>query len=90
MRIESLAVRNFRALRDVRLHRVPQMSVFVGANGSGKSTLFDVFGFLRDSLVHNVRQALAKRVPASRSLAKRLPGRLVLGLALWLGSFAPI
>jgi predicted ATPase len=37
------------------------MSVFVGANGSGKSTLFDVFGFLRDSLVHNVRQALAKR-----------------------------
>ena len=37
------------------------MAVFVGANGSGKSTLLDVFGFLRDALKNNVRQALQKR-----------------------------
>lgn len=61
MRIESLTVRNFRALRHVVLSDLPAMAVFVGANGSGKSTLFDVFGFLRDALAHNVRQALARR-----------------------------
>jgi predicted ATPase len=37
------------------------MAVVVGANGSGKSTLFDVFGFLHDCLIGNVRQALDKR-----------------------------
>ncbi len=61
MRIEQLRVRNFKALRDVRLGALPGMAVFVGPNGSGKSTLFDVFGFLHDSLLHNVRQALTKR-----------------------------
>ncbi len=61
MRIESLRIRNYRTLRDVRLDRLPAMSVFVGANGCGKSTLFDVFGFLHDALIHNVRQALYVR-----------------------------
>ena len=40
---------------------MPGLCVFVGANGSGKSTLFDVFGFLKDALIGNVRQALQKR-----------------------------
>lgn len=61
MRLESLHVKNFKALRDLRLENVPPFAVFVGANGSGKSTLFDVFGFLCDALNHNVRQALQKR-----------------------------
>lgn len=61
MRIEAITIKNFRALRFVELTDLPAMSVFVGANGCGKSTLFDVFGFLHDALVHNVRQALAKR-----------------------------
>ncbi len=61
MRIESLHIRNFRALRDVEIRDLPGFCVFVGANGSGKSTLFDVFGFLRDALKNNVRQALQRR-----------------------------
>jgi predicted ATPase len=61
MRIEAITIKNYRALRHVELTGLSPMSVFIGANGSGKSTLFDVFGFLHDSLVHNVRQALAKR-----------------------------
>lgn len=61
MKIESLHIKNYRALRDVRITDLAAMNVFVGANGTGKSTLFDVFGFLHDALVHNVRQALAKR-----------------------------
>jgi predicted ATPase len=61
MKIEALTIKNFRALRSVELRNLPSMSVFVGANGSGKTTLFDVFGFLHDALLHNVRTALTKR-----------------------------
>lgn len=61
MKIEAIHIKNYRALRDVTLTDLSGLSVFVGANGSGKSTLFDVFGFLHDSLIHNVRQALAAR-----------------------------
>lgn len=61
MQIETLRVKNFRALQDVTIDNLPRFSVFVGANGSGKTTLFDIFGFLRDSLKHNVRQALLLR-----------------------------
>ena len=66
MRIESIRIRNYRALRDVQIgdanHApLPSMSVFVGANGSGKTTLFDTFGFLRDALLGNVNTALQKR-----------------------------
>ena len=61
MKIESLRIKNFRVFQDVTIKNLTALCVFVGANGSGKTTLFDVFGFLRDALVHNVRQALAIR-----------------------------
>ncbi|HEX4960031.1 MAG TPA: AAA family ATPase [Thermoanaerobaculia bacterium] len=61
MKIEAIQVKNYRALRHVSLTDLPSLCVFIGANGTGKSTLFDVFGFLHDSLIHNVRQALATR-----------------------------
>lgn len=61
MRIERIQVRNFKAFKNVELNNLPLFSVFIGPNGSGKSTLFDVFGFLHDALLHNVRQALQKR-----------------------------
>lgn len=61
MQIESISIKNFRVSQDVIIKNIPSMAIFVGANGSGKSTLFDVFGFLRDSLVHNVKSALINR-----------------------------
>jgi len=61
MRIESISIKNYRVFRDAKLQKLSGMSVLVGANGSGKSTLFDIFGFLRDALQHNVDKALAKR-----------------------------
>lgn len=61
MRIESIRLKNFRSFRDVRMQDIPSCCVVVGANGAGKSTLFDVFGFLRDCLTFNVRQALQTR-----------------------------
>ncbi len=61
MRIESVAVKNYRCFRDVSLDDLPRMTVIVGANGSGKSTLFDVFAFLQDALAQNVDAAAARR-----------------------------
>ncbi len=61
MRIETIRVTNYRALKNVDLTDVPAYAVFVGANGSGKSTLFDVFGFLKACLLGNVRSALQAR-----------------------------
>ena len=59
--IEGMRLKNFKAFQDVELRELPRFCVLVGANGSGKTTFFDVFGFLKDCLVNNVRQALTKR-----------------------------
>lgn len=61
MHIQEIRIKNFKSLRDVHLTDVPKFSVLVGSNGSGKSTFFDIFGFLRDCLKNNVRQALQVR-----------------------------
>ncbi len=61
MHIESIRLKNFKSFKDVRMLDIPSYCVVVGANGSGKSTLFDVFGFLKDCLTRDVRQALQVR-----------------------------
>lgn len=61
MRIEEIRIRNFKALQDVHVKELPNMAVFLGMNGTGKTTFFDIFGFLHDALMENVRAALAKR-----------------------------
>ncbi|MGA3024746.1 MAG: AAA family ATPase [Bryobacteraceae bacterium] len=61
MELKSVTIRNFKALQDIQLKDIPSFMVVVGANGTGKSTLFDVFGFLRDALTGNIRQALDAR-----------------------------
>lgn len=61
MRIEALRLKNYKSFRDAKLEDVPPLCVVVGANGVGKTTLFGVFGFLKDCLIHNVRQALQAR-----------------------------
>ena len=59
--IEQIEIRNYRVFRDVRLTKLPPMTVIIGANGTGKSTLFDVFSFLKDALAGNVASAVARR-----------------------------
>ena len=61
MELKSIKIQNYKALQEIRLKDLPKFMVFVGANGTGKSTLFDIFGFLRDALNGNVRQALDAR-----------------------------
>jgi predicted ATPase len=61
MKIVSIKIKNYRVFEDVEIKKIPDFCVIIGANGTGKSTLFDVFGFLRDSLKNNIRQALQIR-----------------------------
>ena len=59
--IESLRIKNYRALRDIELKQLKPLTVLLGANGSGKSTLFDVFAFLAECFTDGLRRALEKR-----------------------------
>jgi len=58
MNIETIRVKNFKALRDMEIKDLPAYCVFVGRNGTGKTTLFRVFAFLKNCLAKNVRAAL--------------------------------
>jgi predicted ATPase len=60
-RIESLHVKNYRALHDLELKGVTPLTVFLGPNGSGKSTIFDVFAFLSECFSEGLRKAWDRR-----------------------------
>ncbi len=60
-RIESLYVRNYRALREMTLERMTPLTVLLGPNGSGKSTVFDVFAFLAECFSDGLRKAWDRR-----------------------------
>jgi len=60
-RVETLHVRNYRALRDVRLEKLTPLTVLLGANGSGKSTVFDVFAFLSECFTGGLKKAWDRR-----------------------------
>jgi predicted ATPase len=60
-RIESLHVKNYRALNDLGLKGITPLTVFLGPNGSGKSTIFDVFAFLSECFQLGLRRAWDRR-----------------------------
>jgi predicted ATPase len=60
-RIESLTVKNYRALRDLQLKGLTPLTVLLGPNGSGKSTVFDVFAFLSECFSVGLRKAWDRR-----------------------------
>jgi len=60
-RIEELRVRNYRALRDLRLGKLSPLTVLLGPNGSGKSTVFDVFAFLSECLSEDLHGPWGRR-----------------------------
>jgi predicted ATPase len=61
MKIVSIKIKNYRVFENIEINNIPAFCVIIGANGTGKSTLFDIFGFLRDALKNNIRQALTIR-----------------------------
>ena len=77
-RIESLTVRNFRALRNVKLADLTPMTVLVGPNGSGKSTVFDVFAFLSECFENGLRRAWDRRGRGREIKSRGSPGPVVI------------
>jgi predicted ATPase len=61
MQIETIEIHNYKVFQNVNLKNIGSLAVFLGENGVGKSTLFDVFGFIRECLISNVRSALQSR-----------------------------
>jgi predicted ATPase len=61
VKIVSIKIKNYRLFESLEIKNIPAFCVIIGANGTGKSTLFDIFGFLRDALKNNIRQALQIR-----------------------------
>lgn len=65
-KIEGFRVRNYRALKDLKIgclwndrksDALTPVTAVIGKNGVGKSTLFDAFGFIADSLKFGVEEA---------------------------------
>ncbi len=73
-RIESLKVRNFRALQEVEFNNLTPLTVLLGPNGSGKSTLFDVFAFLAECFDAGLRRAWDRRRPSQGAQDPRRRG----------------
>lgn len=73
-KIDSLRVRNYRALRDVEFRNLTPMTVLLGPNGSGKSTVFDVFAFLSECFEFGLRRAWDKRGRAKELRSKGCDG----------------
>ena len=77
-RIESLRVRNYRALQDVELRKITPFMALLGPNGSGKSTVFDVFGFLSECFQLGLRQAWDRRGRARELKTRGQDGPVVI------------
>ena len=77
MRIETIRIKNFKVLQNLKMKNIPQLCIIVGANGTGKSILFDVFGFIKDCLIHNVRRALQVRGGFSEVLSRNAEQRKI-------------
>jgi len=60
-RLEQVAIKNYRALKDIRFTDLTPLTVLLGPNGSGKSTVFDVFAFLSECFSVGLRKAWDKR-----------------------------
>lgn len=89
-RIEQIHVRNYRALRDVRLDGLTPLTVLLGPNGSGKSTLFDVFGFLAESLQSGLRSAWDRRGRLRELRSRESDGPISIELKYREGSSTPL
>lgn len=79
-RIESLRVRNYRALKDIYFQDLTPLTVLLGPNGSGKSTVFDVFAFLSECFTEGLRKAWDRRGRFRELRSRDCDGAIVIEL----------
>jgi predicted ATPase len=89
-RIESLKVKNFRALHSVEFKNLTPLTVLLGPNGSGKSTVFDVFAFLAECFESGLRRAWEKRGRAKELKTRGGEGPVTIEIKYREPGFSPI
>ena len=67
-RIESLHIKGFRSLADVKLDNIPNPMVLLGANGAGKSNILRFFEMLREMYQHRLSRFVVHRGGADDQL----------------------
>ena len=67
-RIESVHIKGFRSLADVKLDDIPNPMVLLGANGTGKSNILRFFEMLRETYRHGLARFVAHRGGADDQL----------------------
>ena len=67
-RIESLHIKGFRSLADVKLDDIPNPMVLLGANGAGKSNVLRFFEMLREMYQHRLSSFVVHRGGADDQL----------------------
>ena len=67
-RIESLHIKGFRSLADVKLDDIPNPMVLLGANGAGKSNVLRFFEMLREMYQHRLSRFVVHRGGADDQL----------------------
>jgi predicted ATPase len=90
MRIESITIKNYKALQSVELKTIGPVAVFLGENGVGKSTLFDVFGFMKDCISSNVTSALQRRGGYNEVRSRESKGNIEFTFKYRLDSKSPL
>ena len=60
MSLQSLHIKNFKSIVNIKIDNVPNFSVFAGTNGSGKSNIFEALEFVRDVVRSGVLYATKK------------------------------
>ena len=67
-RIESIHIKGFRSLADVKLDSIPNPMVLLGANGAGKSNILRFFELLRETYQHGLARFVIHRGGADDQL----------------------
>lgn len=60
MSLQSLEIKNFKSITNIKINDIPNFSVFAGTNGSGKSNIFEALEFIRDVVRSGVQHATKK------------------------------
>jgi type I restriction enzyme M protein len=73
--LNSLRIKNFKSLTNIKIDNIPNFSVFAGSNGSGKSNLFEALEFIRDVIRYGANEAIKRHNGYANIASYKLKGK---------------